>query len=215
MDDNKSKSWKDKLGDLLFEEDQTSEDATAAIPTSGITDDSAVSSAPTEFTAAIPGTAAMPGEGLDLAAIYRNAGIQDEQFATPEQVLDLKRTFADLPAEVQKQKVLKTLTSFKVDAAKVSDNTLRKIAAIEKYVSSVRAEGTTTIDTSNQTIEELQKQVDACKKRIIETQTLLDSVSRESQSAIAELRAVLDFLGVTASPALPTTEGKTKPPKNR
>ena len=206
MSDEKEKSWKDKLSNLIFENDQGAE---PEAPADGAMVDASLAGMPPAEGAA----ATLPASdaGLDLAAIFRQAGIVDEEFATPEQVLELRKTFADLPGEVQRQKVLKTLTSFKVDVATVAANTQQKIAAVEKYVSGVRQEGVSTIDTSNQTIEELQKQIDACKQRIIETQTLLDRLSREGQAAIADLQGVLAFLGVQGSGA----QGTPPPVKHK
>lgn len=212
-DEPKDKSWKDKLEDLLFEDDGAS--ATTSEPAADVAED--ISKSPPSFGGVGDSSiVAMPSgeESLDLAAIYREAGIEDQQFATPEQVMELKSTFADLPAEVQRQKVLKTLGSFKVDVSRVAFNTQRKIAAVEEYVSGVRTSGAATIDTSNQTIEELQRQIDECKKRIMETQTLLDKVSREGQAAVTKLRAVLDFLGVVPASAetIPPAKGKSTKP---
>jgi hypothetical protein len=196
MSEEKDKSWKDKLSNLIFESDSAEE----ADPNTGQASaelSPPLASDPTDTGVPLPAA----GSGLDLAAIYSQAGIKDEAFATPEQVLELRKTFADLPAEVQKQKVSKTLTSFKVDMTTVAGNTQQKIAAVERYINSVRQEGVATIDTSNQTIEELQKQIDTCKQRIIETQTLLDRISREGQAAISDLQGVLAFLGVQNAPA--------------
>lgn len=200
-DDTKSKSWKDKLEGLLFEEDMSQQTASesAEVPVT----------AP-EPPPAVPAALPDASSGLDLAVIYREAGINDEPFATPEQVLELQSTFADLPAEVQRQKVLKTLASFKVDAAHVAANTRQKMQAVENYIRSIRTDGTTTIDTSNQTIEEMQKQIDACKQRIMETQSLLDKVSREGQGAVRKLQGVLDFLGVAAPAAEPPSPQRRK-----
>jgi hypothetical protein len=194
MNDEKEKSWKDKLSNLIFESDESGESSAKDDRPSAEAEIS-TPQAPDSSPATLPAGDA----GLDLPSIYSQAGITDEEFATPEQILELRKTFSDLPGEVQKQKVLKTLTSFKVDVATVALNTQQKITAIEKYVNGVRQEGISTIDTSNQTIEEMQKQIDACKQRIIETQTLLDRVSREGQAAISDLQGVLAFLGAPAS----------------
>ena len=201
MSDEKDKSWKDKLSNLIFESDESGESiAPDDKPSAG--SESATPQAHDSGSVTLPSG----DTGLDLPGIYSQAGITDEEFATPEQVLELRKTFADLPAEVQKQKVLKTLTSFKVDVATVTANTQQKIAAIEKYVNGVRQEGVSTIDTSNQTIEDLQKQIDACKQRIIETQTLLDRLSREGQAAVSDLQGVLAFLGA---------QNPSTPPRNK
>ena len=196
----KEKSWKDRLGDVLWEADPPSAEA---LPEALHLD--AAATTPTRISHTLESQLTDPGvstgsEGLDLASIYRDSGIEDQQFATPEQVLELRNTFADLPAEAQRQKVLKTLASFKVDVAKVAYNTQRKISAIEQYVTGIRPECAATIDTSNQTIQEMQLQVDACRKRILDTQKLLDGVSREGQAAIGKLQGTLDFLGVPAPP---------------
>jgi hypothetical protein len=197
MNDEKEKSWKDKLSNLIFESDESGESsATDERPSAEA--DISTPQAPNSSPTTLPSG----DTGLDLPSIYSQAGITDEEFATPEQVLELRKTFSDLPGEVQKQKVLKTLNSFKVDVATVALNTQQKITAIEKYVNSVRQEGISTIDTSNQTIEEMQKQIDACKQRIIETQTLLDRMSREGQAAVSDLQGVLAFLGVQ-NPSMP------------
>jgi hypothetical protein len=205
MSDDREKNWKDKLSNLLFENDEAAE---PTIPADGTSAD--FQAEPVPSAGAAPVTLPAGDAGLDIPSIYREAGISDQEFATPEQVLELRKTFADLPGDVQKQKVLKTLTSFKVDVATVASNTQQKIAAIERYVNGVRQEGVSTIDTSNQTIEELQKQIDTCKKRIIETQTLLDRLSREGQAAIADLQGVLAFLGVQSAAAQSTPAPKKK-----
>ncbi len=148
---------------------------------------------------AIGGGKASDGALLNLKEIYRSAGIAENPFATPEQVMELQATFSDLPVEMQKQKVLKTLGSFKVDVQAIVDNTRAKTSALGSYLQGIQTDAQNTIEASNQTIAQLQEQIDACRSRITEAQSLLDQTQAHCGREISRLKEVLDFLGATAS----------------
>ncbi len=210
---SKEKSWKDKISGLIFEED--SEEAATLAPNVPAHDTSSFldQKKPWEDTAAAAGAIAtntiertvISGTNttavINTAEIYRSAGIAQDTFSTPEQVMELQSTFSDLPLEAQKQKVLKTLASFKVDINSVTENTQAKMAAMERYLKGIQAEAQSTIDTSGQTIVQLQMQINECRTRIAEAQSLMDQTTQQCQKEIDRLKSVLDFLGVSSSPS--------------
>lgn len=209
---SKEKSWKDKISGLIFEED--SEDMATLSPNIPTHDKSSFldQKKSWEDTAAVSETTATTATErtsissadstavINAAEIYRSAGIAQDTFSTPEQVMELQSTFSDLPLEVQKQKVLKTLASFKVNINSVTENTQAKMKAMERYLQGIQAEAQSTIDTSGQTIVQLQLQINECRTRIAEAQSLMDQTTKQCQKEIDRLRSVLDFLGISSSP---------------
>ena len=203
---SKDRSWKEKISNLIFEEnardenlqeDASSEDNDAPYSSPPIKPAETLVRKQEESSRPIP--TAESDLQLNLKEIYHKAGIQESSFATPEQVLELQATFSDLPLDLQKQKVLKTLASFKVDINAVVDNTRAKATAIRNFLSGIQTGAQSTIETSNQTIGQLQAQMDACRQRITEAQALLDQTTNQCRREMSQLQGVLEFLGVSGS----------------
>jgi hypothetical protein len=194
----KGKSW---ISNLLFEEDHSQQEGSP---------EEAVPLDPEPVRPVLPALRSTPPEAekrmavtdssaLNFGEIYKQAGIPENAFATPEQVLELQATFSDLPLEMQKQKVLKTLSSFKVDVSSIVENTQAKTAAITNYLQGIQSDAQSTIEASTQAIDQLQAQIDSCRSRITEAQSLWDQTKTQCGREISRLKEVLDFLGIPAS----------------
>jgi hypothetical protein len=219
---SKEKSWKEKISGLIFEEDGSEENREYPLPqleekrpaigTQKVIEETSpmmetITAANADRKSTSPADANI---AINTTEIYRSAGIVQDSFSTPEQVMELQSTFSDLPLELQKQKVLKTLASFKVNIDNVIENTRSKITAMERYLKGIQAEAQSTIDTSGQTIVQLQMQMDECRQRIAQAQSLMNQTTGQCRQETDRLQSVLDFLGVSFPKSRESIEDQRK-----
>lgn len=147
----------------------------------------------------------VPSGEIDFQAIYQQAGIPVAAF-TVEQTLDmLAKLPADLPLDTKRQMLKVTIssmgTAIGATAESIVTDATRKLSALSGYADSAAKRTKEYVNSTEQEIIELQKQIDEKKASIQKTMSALEQISTACHNEADRLDDVLEFFSLDIPPS--------------
>lgn len=140
-----------------------------------------------------------PGAAIDFPAVYRGAGIDDEEQSRVQKAAGLLSTLPkETPKEVKRQIVEASLKAFGYPVEQIIEAGAGEIQALQAYIELGQAETQKLLADSNARIAELEKEIALVKQVMeekIQTQYELTNACNEQKLAV---QGVLEFFGQEA-----------------
>ena len=146
----------------------------------------------------------LPDSELDFAELYAHFGIVRAAFSAEQ----LAQIIANLPDELDAdgrretvRAVLGALEAQGVTPEKVVADATRKIAAINAAIGQIEARANENVENLEARIADLQQQLDAARREIIETRTRQSRLKHECEDKLGQMTTTREFFGPTVAAA--------------
>ena len=154
------------------------------------------------------------GGKVDFPAVFRAAGIEDEEQGRIDKARNLLSTLPkDTPREVKKQIVEASLKAFGYPVDKIIETGAQSIQALEVYIQAGQKDTQSLLQQSQQRLEELNTEITNVKK-IMEDQVAAQyALTQACNGEKLRVQEVLEFFGQEAVAQVVRDSAKLHEPK--
>jgi hypothetical protein len=154
--------------------------------------------APVELKGELPKPPA-PGGAVDYKAVYRAAGITDEEQERVDKAIGLLRTLPkETPKEVRKQIVEASLKAFGIPLDQIIEAGAQQIQALEAYIRHGERETQEVLAQANERIAQLAAEIEQVKRIMQDQVGSQQALQRASNDEKLRVQEVLEFFGQEA-----------------
>jgi hypothetical protein len=154
------------------------------------------------------------GGRVDFAAVFRAAGVDDQEQSRVEQARNLLKTLpGETPREVKKQIVEASLKAFGYPVEKIIETGAMEIQALEIYIQSGQKETQSLLVQSQQRLEELNAEMARVKKVMQDQVAAQSALAQACNDEKLRVQEVLEFFGQEAVARVVKESPKLHEPK--
>jgi hypothetical protein len=139
------------------------------------------------------------GGNVDFPAVYRAAGVDDEEQGRVDKARSLLGTLpAATPKEVQKQIVEASLKAFGYPTDAIIEAGAQEIQALEVYIQAGQRDTQTLLQQSNERMKALEDEIANVKKVMTEAVASQEALTAACNQEKLRVQGVLEFFGQDA-----------------
>lgn len=197
---SEKKNWGDKVVGWFIEQEEeaspkSAEEVLAEVEAG---EPAAAAPAPVKLEGEVAAAAAAPGPGggFDFAAVYRAAGISPEaQDRVQKAIALLQELPPDSPGAVKRQIVEASLKAFGYPVEQIVEAGETEIRALEAFIDLGERNIATTVEKSNERIEELTAEIAMIKEKLEQKLSAQKALGEHCNEQKERVRQVLGFFG--------------------
>ena len=154
------------------------------------------------------------GGNVDFAAVYRAAGIKDEEQGRIDKAMTLLKTLpAETPKEVKKQIVEASLNAFGYPVEQIIEAGAQEIQALEVYIQAGQRETQTLLAESQKRTADLEAEIARIKKVMEDQVASQYALTQSCNAQKLKVQEVLEFFGQEAVARVVSQSPKLHEPK--
>jgi hypothetical protein len=154
------------------------------------------------------------GGNVDYAAVFRAAGINDEEQARIDKAMSLLKTLpAETPKDVKKQIVEASLKAFGVPIEEIIEAGALEIQALEVYIQHGKRDTQALLAESTKRTEELATEIQRIKTVMEQQVTAQGALETACNQQKLKVQEVLEFFGQEAVARVVSQSPKLHEPK--
>ncbi len=145
---------------------------------------------------ALPASAGAP---IDFAAVYRAAGVDDEEQGRIDKATSLLKTLpADTPKEVKRQIVEASLKAFGYPVEQIIEAGAGEIQALQAYIEIGQQDTQKVLAEGNARLADLEKEIASVKDAMEQKVTAQHELGKSCNAQKLKVQEVLEFFGQEA-----------------
>jgi hypothetical protein len=154
------------------------------------------------------------GGNVDFPAVYRAAGLADEEQGRIDKAMTLLKTLpAETPKEVKKQIVEASLKAFGYPLEQIIEAGALEIQALEVYIQAGQRDTQTLLQQSQQRLSELEAETARVKQVMEQQVTAQTALAQSCNQQKLKVQEVLEFFGQEAVARVVSQSSKLHEPK--
>ena len=154
------------------------------------------------------------GGNVDFPAVYRAAGLADEEQGRIDKAMTLLKTLpAETPKEVKKQIVEASLKAFGYPLEQIIEAGALEIQALEVYIQAGQRDTQTLLQQSQQRLSELEAEIARIKKVMEDQVASQYALTQACNQQKLKVQEVLEFFGQEAVARVVSQSSKLHEPK--
>jgi len=154
------------------------------------------------------------GGNVDYPAVYRAAGLGDEEQGRVDKAMNLLKTLpAETPKEVKKQIVEASLKAFGYPVEQIIEAGAQEIQALEVYIQAGQRDTQTLLQQSQQRLAELEAETARVKQVMEQQVTAQTALAQACNQQKLKVQEVLEFFGQEAVARVVSQSSKLHEPK--
>jgi hypothetical protein len=155
------------------------------------------------------------GGNVDFAAVYRAAGLDDDEQGRVDKAMSLLKTLpAETPKDVKKQIVEASLKAFGVPVDQIIEAGAQEIQALEVYIQSGQRDTQALLAESQKRMADLEAEI-ARVKKVMEDQVAAQyALTQACNQQKLKVQDVLEFFGQEAVARVVSQSPKLHEPKS-
>ncbi len=154
---------------------------------------------PVKLSAEAPPTPTQVGAEIDFAAVYRAAGVDDEEQGRIDKATSLLKTLpADTPREVKRQIVEASLKAFGYPVDQIIEAGAGEIQALQAYIEIGQQETQKVLSDGSARVAELEKEIASVKEAMEQKVSAQHELTKQCNAQKLKVQEVLEFFGQEA-----------------